>query len=70
MNKSKIKICRKKDLSSLEKLKSWLDSHKIIGFFLILGLILGIGLGVNLFFLNSFLFRRHTEISTIVFQYI
>ena len=50
MNKSKIKICRKKDLSSLEKLKSWLDSHKIIGFFLILGLILGIGLGVNLFF--------------------
>ena len=50
MNKSKIKICRKKDLSSLEKLKSWLDSHKIIGFFLILGLILGIGLGVNLVF--------------------
>ena len=40
MNKSKIKTCRKKDLSSLEKLKSWLDSHKIIGFFLILGLIL------------------------------
>lgn len=50
MNKSKIKICRKKDLSSLEKLKSWLDSHKIIGFFLILGLILGIGVGINLIF--------------------
>ena len=50
MNKSKIKICRKKDLSSLEKLKSWLDSHKIISFFLILGLILGIGVGINLIF--------------------
>lgn len=50
MNKSKIKTCRKKDLSSLEKFKSWLDSHKIIGFFLILGLILAIGLGLNLIF--------------------
>ena len=50
MNKSKIKTCRKKDLSSLEKLKSWLDSHKIIGFFLILALILGIGIGTNLIF--------------------
>ena len=50
MNKSKIKTCRKKDLSSLEKFKSWLDSHKIIGFFLILALILGIGLGVTLVF--------------------
>ena len=52
MNESKIKKCRKKDLSSLEKLKSWLNSHKIIGFFLILGLILGIGIGINLIFKN------------------
>ena len=50
MNKSKIKTCRKKDLSSLEKLKSWLDSHKFLGFLLILGLFLGIGLGVTLIF--------------------
>ena len=50
MNESKIKTCRKKDLSSLEKLKSWLDSHKFLGFFLVLGLFLGIGLGVTLIF--------------------
>ena len=50
MNKSKLKTCRKKDLSSLEKLKSWLDSHKFLGFFLVLGLFLGIGLGVTLIF--------------------
>ena len=50
MNKSKIKTCRKKDLSSIEKLKSWLDSHKFLGFFLVLGLFLGIGLGVTLIF--------------------
>ena len=50
MNKSKIKTCRKKDLSSLEKFKSWLDSHKFLGFFLILGLILAIGLSLNLIF--------------------
>ena len=50
MNKSKIKTCRKKDLSSLEKLKSWLNSHKFLGFFLVLGLFLGIGLGVTLIF--------------------
>ena len=40
----------KKNLSSKESFQLWLDSHKIIGFFLILGLILGIGLGVNLVF--------------------
>lgn len=50
MNKSKIKTCRKKGLSSLEKLKSWMDSHKLLGFFLVFGLILGIGLGVTLVF--------------------
>lgn len=50
MSKSKIKTCRKKGLSSLEKLKSWLNSHKFLGFFLVLGLFLGIGLGVTLIF--------------------
>ena len=50
MNKSKIKTCRKKNLSSIEKLKSWLNSHKFLGFFLVLGLFLGIGLGVTLIF--------------------
>ena len=52
MNKSKIKTFRKKGLSSLEKLKSWLNSHKFLGFFLVLGLFLGIGLGVTLIFKN------------------
>ena len=50
MKESKIKTCRKKDLSSLEKLNSWLDSHKFLGFFLILGLIIAIGLSLNLIF--------------------
>ena len=50
MNKSKIKTFRKKGLSSLEKLKSWLNSHKFLGFFLVLGLFLGIGLSVTLIF--------------------
>ena len=50
MNESKIKTCRKKGLSSLEMFKSWLDSHKFLGFFLVLGLFLGIGLGVTLIF--------------------
>ena len=35
-----------------ESFHLWLDSHKIIGFFLILGIILGIGLGINLIFKN------------------
>ena len=40
----------KKNLSRKESFQLWLDSHKIIGFFLILGLILGIGVGINLIF--------------------
>ena len=40
----------KKNLSRRESFQLWLDSHKIIGFFLILGLILGIGIGINLIF--------------------
>ena len=42
----------KKNLSRRENFQLWLDSHKIIGFFLILGLILGIGIGINLIFKN------------------
>ena len=41
---------QKKDLSSLDKINSWLDSHKFLGFFLDLGLFLGIGWGVTLIF--------------------
>ena len=40
----------KKNLSRKESFQHWLDSHKIIGFFLVLGLILGIGLGINFIF--------------------
>ena len=40
----------KKNLSRRESFQLWLDSHKIIGFFLILDLILGIGIGINLIF--------------------
>ena len=40
----------KKNLSRRESFHLWLDSHKIIGFFLILGLILGLGVGINLIF--------------------
>ena len=39
-----------KNLSRRESFQLWLDSHKIIGFFLILYLILGIG--INLIFKN------------------
>ena len=40
----------KKNLSRKESFHLWLDSHKFLGFFLVLGLILGIGLGVTLIF--------------------
>ena len=40
----------KKNLSRKESFQHWLDSHKIIGFFLVLGLILGIELGINFSF--------------------
>ena len=48
MKKNKRKL--KKKLSKIEKLNLWLDSHKFLGFFLILGLILAIGLSLNLIF--------------------
>ena len=50
-NKSnKRKSNTKKNLPRKESFQLWLDSHKIIGFFLILGLILAIGLSLNLIF--------------------
>lgn len=50
MKNNKRKTRRKKDLVRVERINSWLNSHKIIGFFLVLGLILGIGLGINFIF--------------------
>ena len=50
MKKHKRKSNTKKNLSRKESFHLWLDSHKIIGFFLILGLILAIGLSLNLIF--------------------
>ena len=50
MRKNKRNSNTKKNLSRRESFQLWLDSHKIIGFFLILGLILGIGLSLNLIF--------------------
>ena len=47
---NQIKSNTKKNLSRKEGFQSWLDSHKFLGFFLILGLILAIGLSLNLIF--------------------
>ena len=52
MKKNKRNSNTKKNLSRKESFQLWLDSHKIIGFFLILYLILGIGIGINLIFKN------------------
>ena len=52
-NKSyKRNLNTKKNPSRRESFQLWLESHKIIGFFLILALILGIGIGLNLIFEN------------------
>ena len=40
----------KKNLSRKESFQLWLDSHKFLGFLLVLSLVLGIGLGVTLIF--------------------
>ena len=50
MKNNQRKSNTKKDLSRKESFQHWLNSHKIIGFFLVLGLILGIGLGINFIF--------------------
>lgn len=47
---NKRKSNTKKNLSSKESFQLWMNSHKLLGFFLVFGLILGIGLGVNLVF--------------------
>ena len=47
---NKRKSNTKKNHPRKESFQLWLDSHKIIAFFLILALILGIGLGVTLVF--------------------
>ena len=52
MKNNQRKSNTKKNLSRRESFPLWLDSHKIIGFFLILDLILGIGIGINLIFKN------------------
>ena len=50
MKKNKRSSNTKKNLSRRESFHLWLDSHKFLGFFLVLGLFLGIGLGVTLVF--------------------
>ena len=40
----------KKNHPRKESFRLWMDSHKLLGFFLVFGLILGIGLGVTLVF--------------------
>jgi len=50
MKKNKRSSNTKKNLSRRESFHLWLDSHKFLGFFLILGLILAIGLSLNLIF--------------------
>ena len=50
MKKNKRNSNKKKNPSRRESFHLWLDSHKFLGFFLILGLILAIGLSLNLIF--------------------
>ena len=50
MKKNKRYSNTKKNLSRRESFQLWLDAHKFLGFFLILGLILAIGLSLNLIF--------------------
>ena len=50
MKKNKRNSNTKKNLSGTESFHLWLDSHQFLGFFLVLGLILGIGIGVTLIF--------------------
>ena len=50
MRKNKRNSNTKKNLSMKESFHLWLDSHKFLGFFFILGLILAIGLSLNLIF--------------------
>lgn len=50
LKNNKRKTYRKNNVSRIDKLKSWLDSHKLVGFCLIFSLVLVIGFGVNQIF--------------------
>ena len=50
VKKNKRNSNTKKNLSRKESFQLWLNSHKFLGFFLVLGLFLGIGLGATLIF--------------------
>ena len=50
MKKNKRNSNTKKNLPRKESFQLWMNSHKFLGFFLILGLILAIGLSLNLIF--------------------
>ena len=50
MKNNKSNSNTKKNRPSKESFQLWLDSHKFLGFFLVLGLILAIGLGIDLIF--------------------
>ena len=50
MKNNQRKSNTKKNLSRRESFRFWMDSHKLLGFFLVFGLILGIGRGVTLVF--------------------
>ena len=50
MKKNKRNSNTKKNLSMKESFHLWLDSHKFLGFFSVLGLILAIGISLNLVF--------------------
>ena len=50
MRKNKRNSNTKKNLSMKESFHLWLDSHKFLGFFSVLGTILAIGLSLNLVF--------------------
>ena len=52
MKKNKRNSNTKKNLSRRESFHLWLDSHKFLGFFSVLGTILAIGLSLNLIFEN------------------
>ena len=50
MKNNRRKLNTKKNLSRRESFHLWLDSHKFLGFFSVLGTILAIGLSLNLIF--------------------
>ena len=63
MKKNKRNSNTKKNLSMKESFHLWLDSHKFVGFFLILGIILAIGLSLNLIFESLPIPSPHRDIN-------